>query len=131
VDAIRGAPTVDAAIERIVALPQQIGVDHVHCRLEVQTAADTLRFEANGPVVEAARPPKPYRLQRSLAWAVGDTQLSGSLTFEWFCPQEQLHLPEAGSYDWIALVLRDRVLELVADDTARALGPELAHQLRS
>ncbi|MBW1877073.1 MAG: undecaprenyl/decaprenyl-phosphate alpha-N-acetylglucosaminyl 1-phosphate transferase [Deltaproteobacteria bacterium] len=131
VDAVRKARTVEEAIDRVVDLAPGIGVDHVQCRLEVEATKGPRRFEVDGPPGEDKERQEPYRLVRPLVWGLGSIRVSGFLAFEWYCPREQLHLPEAGSYDWITLVLRDRILELMTNDDIDTLGPKLTHQLRS
>jgi hypothetical protein len=55
-------------------------------------------------------------------------QITGQISFIWFCQEEVIQLPERVCYQLVARSVRDRLLELEQQGARIDLGPRLVKQ---
>ena len=67
------------------------------------------------PAIVAARHQCEYRLDSQ---CTNNVDIVGTLSLWWSCEADLLLIPEVACYDWLALVLRDRLVELTQESQA-------------
>jgi UDP-GlcNAc:undecaprenyl-phosphate GlcNAc-1-phosphate transferase len=127
VDDIRRSDDIDTALETLVEMAKAVGMDRMECRLAVTRSSGLQRYAIRHPsgADENAHFGR-YMLVFPLDGHMGGIDITGELRVSWDAPDEMVQVPEAGSYDWLAMVLRDRVLELEVASAALPLRPRLA-----
>jgi hypothetical protein len=127
VDEIRRADDIDTALESLVEMASAVGIDRMECRLAVTRSSGLQRYAIRHPsgADENAHFGR-YMLIFPLDGRLDGIDITGELRVSWDAPDEMVQVPEAGSYDWLAMVLRDRVLELESASAALPMRPRLA-----
>jgi len=125
-EAVRTAATPHEAIRCLVDALDDLQVDRVTLRAEVSREGTVHRYEAEDPPQPPARATLHLR-EYNLDWSLPTVEVRGRLAFGWDCSEEELQIPEAGAYDWLAMVLRDRFLELAAGARTPRFQPRIVH----
>lgn len=123
---LREAPSVDDAIATLSALARDVDMDSFSCAVALTDRAGVARYSASWPEVPAPPGTEVLKLDFPLDWTLRDVAISGLVSFVWDCGPDKLQVPEAGSYDWIAMVFRDRLLELLELERREPSEPRLA-----
>jgi len=124
---VREAPDVDAVLDAVLHMAEQVGVDHLECRIAVSSKDGLVRYSTRHPpgagdMGHVGR----FMLTFSLDGRLDTQESTGELRVAWNAPDELVQVPEAGSYDWLAMVVRDRVLAIHSAAGALPLRPRLA-----
>ncbi len=124
--AVRTASTIPDALDALRAAAPHLQIDQVHVRAQVSRGGEVRVYETRTPDGDVPSSGHFFQLAFPLTWRADDVDLEGFVRFGWDCDEERLLLPEAASYDWLALVLRDRVAVLSSDAEARHFRPGIA-----
>jgi UDP-GlcNAc:undecaprenyl-phosphate GlcNAc-1-phosphate transferase len=120
---IRSATSHDDAVDALVRMAADIDVDRFECRFAVTGGERLERWSAVFP--EDSENRSRYELEYPLDGARDGVEVTGTLSLAWNAVGEKVRVPEAGLYDWLALVLRDRVLDLSTEGRLIHLRPKL------
>jgi UDP-GlcNAc:undecaprenyl-phosphate GlcNAc-1-phosphate transferase len=130
---IRQAPTFEAALDTLKELANEIEIDGllVQCAVIGPGRADRYQMcapEAAAltatPAIVAAR----HQHDHTLDATAHNVEITGTLSMWWSCEADMLHIPEVACYDWLALVLRDRLVELTLEAQAIPLTKRSSEQ---
>ncbi|NOY27251.1 MAG: undecaprenyl/decaprenyl-phosphate alpha-N-acetylglucosaminyl 1-phosphate transferase [Oligoflexia bacterium] len=124
-EGMRAAPTPDLAIQCLIDAMAQLQVDRLVLSADVHTGTKLHHFQAESPPRASTERSTLYLREYPLDWTFGDVMVQGRLAFGWYCSQEQLQIPESGAYDWLAMVLRDRFLEVAAGAQTPRFQPRI------
>ena len=69
-----------------------------------------------------------HLLEYPMDWRLDGLQITGQISFIWFCQEEVIQLPERVCYQLVARSVRDRLLELEQQGARIDLGPRLVKQ---
>jgi hypothetical protein len=122
--AIRDADTVEAAMERLVEFARTVDVERLDVKLVVTTPDGSKHYEtrlATAPV-EGIDVSSWRRIEVPIEWGLDDVRVRGEVSFAWNCDAATIQLPEAPGYQWLALLLRDRTLEIARGPVLDAEG---------
>jgi UDP-GlcNAc:undecaprenyl-phosphate/decaprenyl-phosphate GlcNAc-1-phosphate transferase len=129
---IRKAPSAEAALDILRELAQEIEIDGLIVRCAIIGPGRADRFQLCAPEATAltATPAIVARHQHDhpLDATAQDIEITGSLSMWWSCEADMLHIPEVACYDWLALVLRDRLVELALAGQALPLTKRPSEQ---
>ncbi len=117
--ALRGATTVDEAMERLVGWARGSDLSRFDVRLVIGARGGVRQAEVQFARHGADVSPAGHEIEIPVDWALGDVTIRGDVRFGWAVPASELHLPEAPVYEWLAMVLRDRVLEIAFETGPR------------
>lgn len=108
---IRGAASIDDALGVLEEMAPALHVQELRVGLEIDGRRHTRKWGVSGGVTLATR-------SYPLNWELGGIALHGTLDWGWHAPESLLQLPEEPCFDFLALVLRDRVLALAHASSA-------------
>lgn len=116
---LRAARTVDELRETLRSLAMTIDLETMLCRVEIERRSPghprhAFEWTWSGPAGVAPTGVEPERMELcfSLDDQAGDVAITGTLAFRWRCPSALLQIPEQPIYEWLALLLRKRLLAL-------------------
>lgn len=127
---LRDAPSLEEIREILRRLSLELDVEGMSCRLDLHQPGRSepdqhYEWAWSGPAAAAARSPEAERVELRFALdeRAGDVTLSGTLAFWWRCPSMLLQIPERPFYEWLAVLLRRRVVALCGGaGEARGVG---------
>ncbi len=122
--------TFDQVVAVLAAFGQDADLDGIELTAAVQVSGrmQAVEFDwASDEGIEWGRGINgpAYHLAHDLRWSLGMTEIVGKLTFSWHCDEKVLVVPEAPGYRLLALVVRDRLLEIAVAQSQVRLGPRL------
>ncbi len=114
---VRTAPSIDAALDQMKQLAEVIGVDGIEVSFAIIGPNRVDRYRMAMPdVPDLAATPAIIAARHQCEYAVDanahNVDVAGKFALWWSCDADLLHIPEVACYDWLALVLRDRLVEL-------------------
>jgi len=124
---LRKAASIEAALDILKELALAIEIDGIEVTFAVILPDRVDRYAmavpdvadlSIDPAIVAARHQCEYPLDAS----AHNVDLTGKVTLWWSCEEDLLHIPEVACYDWLALVLRDRLIELSHETQALPLA---------
>lgn len=122
-EAIRRATTPEQALDALLGWARSSDLNEVDCRMLVVGAAGSRLYEAKWTRRSEDTIPDARVVEVDLDWALGDVRCEGALAFRWAALPSELALPERPVYEWLALRLRDRVLETSQHSGPRVVRP--------
>jgi len=122
---LRDAPSLEEIREILRGLSLELDVEGMSCRVDIHQPGRSepeqhYEWEWSGPGAAAARSHEAERVELRFALdeREGDVTLSGTLAFWWGCPSLLLQMPERPFYEWLAVLLRRRVVALCGREDA-------------
>lgn len=127
VERIRVAGSVEDVLSEVVGVCRDVRVDQLECRLAVVTLGRMSRYNARFPEDEVdSADLRRFVMRFRIDGRLDGIEITGELVLSWDAPDELVQVPESGAYDWLAMVVRDQVLNIEAKALALPLGPRLA-----
>lgn len=124
--AIEEAPTVDEALDRLVDLAKATDVEAMDCELTVIIDGAAHDYGVHWPAGGSSFDgPGLRRLIVPVEWRSPHATITGRVDFRWNCDEKMLQLPESICYEWLVMVVRDRVLALAEKEHRPAAGVRL------
>jgi len=120
---VRKAQSIDDALDLLRELAVVIEIDGMEVSFAVigqdfvnrhRMATPDVPDLAATPAIVSARHQCEYTLDAN----AHNVDIAGRLAIWWSCDADLLHIPEVACYDWLALVLRDRLIELTHEAQA-------------
>ena len=126
---MKRAPDMEHLLGLVEDLAGKVGIDRVVVQLAVTRRDEgmhryRLAWPEDGAAEDLSRAVR--LLEHPLDWEAGEVEITGWVSFGWNCSEEILQVPESPCYQLLAVVLRDRALELARADRRLLLGPRLA-----
>jgi UDP-GlcNAc:undecaprenyl-phosphate GlcNAc-1-phosphate transferase len=118
--AIQRSGTPEEALDALLQWARTSDLNEVDCRLVVISHSGSRMYEARWTRRSEDTVSDARVVDIELDWALGDVRCQGAVAFRWAAQQSELSLPERPVYEWLALRLRDRVLE-----TSQHTGPRV------
>lgn len=123
---LRATRSVDELREALHGLSMTIDLESMLCRVEIERCSQghprrAYEWTWSGPASVAPTgvdEPERMELCFSLDDQAGDVTITGTLAFRWRCPSSLLQIPEQPIYEWLALLLRKRLLALHVHEPA-------------
>lgn len=129
VDSVRSADNVDDALDVLVDMAADVHMDRLECRVAVSGASGLVRYQIRHPPGDVSQGQfGRFMLTFPLDGQLDGIDITGELRVSWDAPDEMVQVPEAGSYDWLAMVLKDRILLLEQRASALPMRPRLAFE---
>ncbi|MSP56756.1 MAG: undecaprenyl/decaprenyl-phosphate alpha-N-acetylglucosaminyl 1-phosphate transferase [Myxococcales bacterium] len=102
---IRAAASIDEVLAVLEDMAPALKVQELHIDLLVNGRPYSRRWLAEGGATLSSR-------SYPLAWELGSVTIQGTLQWGWHAPESLIQIPEEPCFDFLSLVLRDRVLIL-------------------
>lgn len=116
---IRTATTVEEAMDVLVDMAPELNVQEIQIKLRILGREYTRHWDAGGGVTLATR-------SYLLGGPPGEGPLTGTLGWGWHAPESLLQIPEEPCFDFLALVLRDRVVRIHSTSIVPRASREVA-----
>jgi len=130
---LRQADSIETALDTLRDLAESIEIDGLIIQFAVIGPERVDRYQmcspdvpdlSATPAIVAAR----HQCEHLLDATAHNVEITGTLSLWWSCEADLLHIPEVACYDWLALVLRDRVVELTQQAQAIPLHVHSSEQ---
>jgi UDP-GlcNAc:undecaprenyl-phosphate/decaprenyl-phosphate GlcNAc-1-phosphate transferase len=123
---IRTARTMDEALACLAGMVEETDMAELKADFTIRTTKGTRQYATRLLNERIGQQASDRDLRFGLDWELGDVAIDGEIYFRWGCDEAILQLPEAPVYEWLAMVLRDRALELAREAAASPSGLRVA-----
>jgi hypothetical protein len=117
---------MDEALACLAGMVEETDMAELKADFTIRTTKGTRQYATRLLNERIGQQASDRDLRFGLDWELGDVAIDGEIYFRWGCDEAILQLPEAPVYEWLAMVLRDRALELAREAAASPSGLRVA-----